>query len=394
MSTKDWLEKDFYKVLGVSKTAEQDEIKKSYRKLARKYHPDSNAGDASAEAKFKEVSEAYDVVGDTKKRKEYDEARRLFGSGGFRMPGGAGQSGGQGFGFDVGDLFNRSGQTAGSGGGGLGDILGGMFGGGGGRTTTTTSTARPRRGADIETEATIEFAEAVNGVTVALRMTSDEPCKTCRGTGAKYGTVPKVCLKCEGTGMQTSVQGGVFAMTEPCTECKGRGLVVDQPCETCHGSGRGQSSKTMQVRIPAGVQDAQRIRLKGKGAAGERGGPAGDLYVSVHVTPHRIFGRQGEHLILAVPVSFTEAALGAEIKVPTLDGLPVTVRIPAGTANGSKLRVRGKGSVRRDGSKGDLLLTIEVQVPHELTDEQRQKLQEYSTASAQPDLRAGLFGSP
>jgi molecular chaperone DnaJ len=305
------------------------------------------------------------------------------------MPGGGAQGGGQGFGFDVGDLFNRSGST---GGGGLGDILGGMFGGGG-RTTTTTSTARPRRGADIETEATIEFAEAVNGVTVGLRMTSDEPCKTCRGTGAKYGTVPKVCLKCEGTGMQTSVQGGVFAMTEPCTECKGRGLVVDQPCETCHGSGRGQSSKTMQVRIPAGVQDSQRIRLKGKGAAGERGGPAGDLYVTVHVKSHRIFGRQGEHLTLAVPVSFTEAALGAEIKVPTLDGLPVTVRIPAGTANGSKLRVRGKGSVRRDGTKGDLLLTIEVQVPHELSDEQRAKLQEFSSASAQPDLRAGLFGS-
>jgi len=392
MSTKDWLEKDFYKVLGVSKTAEADEIKKSYRKLARKYHPDSNAGDASAEAKFKEVSEAYDVVGDPKKRKEYDEARRLFGSGGFRMPSGSGQGGG-GFNFDVGDLFNRGGSgTGGGSGGGLGDILGGMFGGGG-RTTTTTSTARPRRGADIETEATIEFAEAVNGVTVALRMTSDEPCKTCRGTGAKYGTVPKVCLKCEGTGMQTSVQGGVFAMTEPCTECKGRGLVVDQPCETCHGSGRGQSSKTMQVRIPAGVQDGQRIRLKGKGAAGERGGPSGDLYVTVHVTVHRIFGRQGEHLTLNVPVSFTEAALGAEIKVPTLDGMPVTVRIPAGTANGSKLRVRGKGSVRRDGTKGDILLTLEVQVPHELTDEQRAKLQEFNSASEHPDLRAGLFGS-
>ncbi|MFG1907466.1 molecular chaperone DnaJ [Kribbella sp. NPDC048928] len=388
MSTKDWIEKDFYKVLGVSKTAEADEIKKSYRKLARKYHPDSNAGDTKAEAKFKEVSEAYDVVGDPKKRKEYDEARRLFGSGGFRMPGGSGQTGG-GFDFNVGDLFNRGGGQ--NTGGGLGDILGGMFGGGGQRTTTTT--ARPRRGQDIETEATIEFAEAVNGVTVGLRMTSDEPCPTCRGTGAKYGTVPKVCLKCEGTGMQTSVQGGVFAMTEPCTECKGRGLVVDQPCETCHGSGRGQSSKTMQVRIPAGVQDGQRIRLKGKGAAGERGGPAGDLYVTVHTKSHRIFGRQGEHLTLNVPVSFTEAALGAEIKVPTLDGLPVTVRIPAGTANGSKLRVRGKGSVRRDGTKGDLLLTLEVQVPHELTDEQKEKLQEFNSASDHPDLRAGLFGT-
>ncbi len=383
MSTKDWIEKDFYKVLGVSKTAEQDEIKKEYRKLARKYHPDSNSGDAKAEARFKEISEAYDVLGDTKKRKEYDEARRLFGGGGFRMPGGSGQ--GSGFGFDVGDLFNRGGASAG---GGLGDILGGMFAGG----TRTTTTQRPRRGQDIESEATIEFAEAVNGVTVGLRMTSDEPCKTCHGTGAKYGTVPKVCLKCEGTGMQTSVQGGVFAMTEPCTECKGRGLVVDQPCETCHGSGRGTSSKTMQVRIPAGVQDGQRIRLKGKGAAGERGGPAGDLYVTVHVRPHRIFGRQGEHLTLAVPVTFTEAALGAEVKVPTLDGMPVTVRIPAGTANGAKLRVRGKGSVRRDGTKGDLLLTIEVQVPHELSEEQRAKLQEFSTAAAQSDPRAELFG--
>lgn len=383
MSTKDWLEKDFYKVLGVSKNADADEIKKAYRKLARKYHPDSNSQDATAEAKFKEVSEAYDVIGDPKKRKEYDEARRLFGSGGFRMPG---SSGGQGFGFDVGDLFSRSGT---SGGGGLGDFLGGVFGGG---PRTTTTTARPRRGADIESEAAIEFAEAVNGVTVGLKMTSDTPCKTCHGTGAKYGTVPKVCLKCEGTGMQTSVQGGVFAMTEPCTECKGRGLVVDDPCPTCHGSGRGQSSKTMQVRIPAGVQDGQRIRLKGKGAAGERGGPPGDLYVTVHVKPHRIFGRQGEHLTLTVPVTFTEAALGAEIKVPTLDGTPVTVRIPPGTANGAKLRVRGKGSVRRDGSRGDLLLAIEVQVPHELTEEQRAKLQEYSTAGSRTDPRAALFG--
>jgi molecular chaperone DnaJ len=382
VSTKDWIEKDFYKVLGVSKTAEADEIKKAYRKLARQYHPDSNSGDAKAEAKFKEISEAYDVLGDAKKRKEYDEARRLFGGGGFRMPGGSGSGGG--FSFDVGDLFNRGGAA---GGGGLGDILGGVFGGG----TRTTTTQRPRRGQDIESEATIEFAEAVKGVTVGLRMTSDEPCKTCHGTGAKYGTVPKVCLKCEGTGMQTSVQGGVFAMTEPCTECMGRGLVVDQPCETCHGSGRGQSSKTMQVRIPAGVQDGQRIRLKGKGAVGERGGPSGDLYVTVHVKPHRIFGRQGEHLTLTVPVTFTEAALGAEIKVPTLDGMPVTVRIPQGTANGAKLRVRGKGSVRRDGTRGDLLLTIAVQVPHELTDEQRAKLQEYSSAAAQPDPRAELF---
>ena len=379
MSTKDWIEKDFYKVLGVSKTAEADEIKKAYRKLARKYHPDSNSGDPKAEAKFKEISEAYDVLGDAKKRKEYDEARRLFG-GGFRVPTGSGSGGG--FSFDVGDLFNRGGA-----GGGLGDILGGVFGGG----TRTTTTQRPRRGQDVESEATIEFPEAVNGVTVGLRMTSDEPCKTCHGTGAKYGTVPKVCLKCEGTGMQTSVQGGVFAMTEPCTECLGRGLVVDQPCETCHGSGRGQSSKTMQVRIPAGVQDGQRIRLKGKGAAGERGGPAGDLYVTVHVRPHRIFGRQGEHLTLTVPVTFTEAALGAEIKVPTLDGMPVTVRIPQGTANGAKLRVRAKGSVRRDGTRGDLLLTIAVQVPHQLTEEQRAKLQEYSSAAAQSDPRSELF---
>ena len=380
MSNADWATKDFYQVLGVSKDADAKDIKKAYRKLARANHPDSNPGDAAKHDRFKQVAEAYDVVGDTKKRKEYDEIRAAYAGGGF----GGGFPGGFPGGFGGGNAGGT--QTF-----DLSDILGGMFGGGG--RTTTSTTARPRRGQDIETEATIEFAEAVNGVTVGLRMTSDEPCPTCRGTGAKYGTVPKVCLKCEGTGMQTSVQGGVFAMTEPCTECKGRGLVVDQPCETCHGSGRGTSSKTMQVRIPAGVQDNQRIRLKGKGAAGERGGPAGDLYVTVHVHKHRIFGRQGEHLTLNVPVSFTEAALGAEIKVPTLDGLPVTVRIPAGTANGSKLRVRGKGSVRRDGTKGDLMLTLDVQVPHELTDEQKEKLQEFSSASDQPDLRAGLFGS-
>jgi molecular chaperone DnaJ len=390
MSTKDWLEKDFYKVLGVSKTAEADEIKKAYRKLARKYHPDSNAGDASAEAKFKEVSEAYDVVGDPKKRKEYDEARRLFGSGGFRMPSGSGQGGG-GFNFDVGDLFNRGGGTGG-GGGGLGDILGGMFGGGG-RTTTTTSTARPRRGADIETEATIEFAEAVNGVTVGpaddqRRAVQDLP-----------GHRREVRHGAEGL---PEVRGHGHADLGP-----GRRVRHDRAVHRVQGPRPGRRRAVRDLpRLrprpveqdhagphPAGVQDGQRIRLKGKGAAGERGGPAGDLYVTVHVKSHRIFGRQGEHLTLNVPVSFTEAALGAEIKVPTLDGMPVTVRIPAGTANGSKLRVRGKGSVRRDGTKGDILLTLEVQVPHELTDEQRAKLQEFNSASDHPDLRAGLFGS-
>ncbi len=248
MSTRDFLEKDYYKALGVSKTATPDEIKKSYRKLARKYHPDANKGDPKAEERFKEISEAYNTLSDAKRRKEYDDARSLFGSGGFRPPG---QGGAGGFPFDIGDIFSGQGAPSGSG-GRLGDLLGGMFGSGGRGTQ-----ARPRRGTDVETEATLSFNDAIDGTTVSLRLTGEGACPTCHGTGAKSGSVPRVCPTCQGTG-QSSRNLGSFAFSEPCKECRGRGLVVDDPCPSCAGSGRAMSSRTIQARIPAGVADGQR----------------------------------------------------------------------------------------------------------------------------------------
>ena len=387
MSTKDCIEKDYYKVLGVSKDAKPEEIKKAYRKLARDNHPDQNPGNADAERRFKEISEANDVLSNEAKRKEYDEARRLFGGGGFRFPGAGTRAPGGGVGVD--DLFRTASDSS------FTDLFGGLFGGSGGGTRTTRySTARgPRRGSDVEGEVTVDFLEAIEGVTVSMQMISDAPCEACRGTGAKAGTVPRVCPTCEGSGMQTSTSGGVFAVTGPCRDCRGRGMVVDDPCPVCHGSGRGKSAKAMQVRIPAGVTDNQRIRLKGKGGAGENGGAAGDLYVTVHVRPHPIFGRRSDNLTLTAPVTFAEAALGAEIEVPTLGGQPVKLRIPPGTPNGRTFRVRGKGVRRRDGTRGDLLVSVEVLVPAALNDQARQALASYAEAVGSADPRAKLFAA-
>jgi molecular chaperone DnaJ len=377
VSTKDFLEKDYYKILGVSKTATADEIKKSYRKLARRYHPDANKGEAKAEERFKEISEAYNVLSDSKRRKEYDDARSLFGGGGFRTPG-SGQGG-----FDLGDLFGGAGAPGGGGSGRLGDLLGGMFGGRG-------TQPRPRRGADVETETTLAFSDAIDGSTVSLRLTGEGPCPTCHGTGAKAGSVPRVCPSCEGTG-QSSRNLGSFAFSEPCKECRGRGLVVDDPSQACSGSGRAMSSRTIQARIPAGVADGQRIRLKGKGAPGERGGPAGDLYVRVHVTPHPVFGRNGNNLTVTVPITFPEATLGAEVKVPSHRGAPVSVRIPAGTPTGRTFRVRGKGARRPDGTNGDLLVTVAVQVPQNLNSAGKEALEAFHEATAGEDPREDLL---
>lgn len=383
MSTKDFLEKDYYKVLGVAKTANADEIKQSYRKLARKYHPDANKGDSSAEERFKEISEAYNVLSDEKRRKEYDEARSLFG-GGFRVPTGAGRPGQGGqagsFGFDLGDLFGGTTDS----GGRLGDLLGGVFGGGRGTQN------RPRRGADVETEVTLSFADAIDGTTVPLRLTGEGPCSVCRGTGAKAGTTPTVCPTCRGSG-QSSRNLGTFAFSEPCRTCRGRGLVVEDPCPACGGSGRAMSARTIQARIPAGVADGQRIKLKGKGASGERGGPAGDLYVRVHVSEHPVFGRSADNLTVTVPVTVPEAALGAEIKVPSHGGAPVTVRIPPGTPNGRTFRVRGKGVRRKDGTRGDLLVTTDIVVPRDVTGKGRKALEDLREATAGEDPREELL---
>jgi molecular chaperone DnaJ len=386
VSTRDYIEKDYYKSLGVPKNATAPEIKKAYRKLARQYHPDANKNDAKAEEKFKEISEAYDVLSDEKRRKEYDEARSLFGGGGFRVPTGSpgGANGQGGFTFDIGDILGNARAGGASAAGGIGDLLGGLFGG-----ARRTTAQQPRRGADVETEATISFEEAAGGVTVPLRMASPQPCGACRGTGAKAGTMPRVCPTCNGTGATSRGAGG-FAFSEPCRDCRGRGLIVDDPCPVCHGSGRAMSEHTMRVRIPAGVEDGQRIRLKGKGSPGERGGAAGDLLVLVHVKPHPVFGRSGGNLTITVPVTFPEAALGAEVKVPTLDGKSVTLKLPAGTTSGRVLRVRGRGVARKDGTKGDLLVTVEVAVPRKVSGQAKEALEAYRAATAGENPRAHL----
>jgi molecular chaperone DnaJ len=372
VSARDYVEKDYYAALGVPKDAEQADIKKAYRKLARDLHPDTNPG---GEARFKEVSEAYDVLSDASRRKEYDEARALFGSGGYR-PGS--YAGGGVPGFDLGDLFARAGGQA----GGLGDVFGGLFGG---RSGGTAGRA-PRRGSDVEADVTLSFLDALRGATVPLRLTTTGPCATCGGSGAAPGTSPKTCPTCDGQGVTSRSQGG-FAFSEPCRTCRGSGRTIETPCPGCRGEGRAVSGKTLNVRIPAGVADGQKVRLTGRGGEGERGGPAGDLLVNVHVTPHPFLGRKDDHLTITVPITFAEAALGANVSVPTLDG-PVTVKIPPGTASGRTLRVRGRGI---PGKGGDLLVTVEVAVPQKVSNEARKHLEAFAAAS--PDDPRAFLGA-
>ena len=350
MSTKDWIEKDFYKVLGVSKDATPEEIKKSYRKLARDNHPDQQPGNVEAEQRFKEISEANDVLSDADKRKEYDEARRLFGGGGFRSRAPDSRAARRP------TTCSRQG-----GGGGLGDLFGGLFGANNAnRASRSTTTRGPRRGSDVEGEVTVDFGQAIEGVTVGMQMVSDAACAACRGTGAKSGTVPRVCPTCEGSGMQTSTSGGVFAVTEPCRDCRGRGHDRRQPVPVCHGSGRGRSTRTMQVRIPAGVTDGQRIRLKGKGGAGENGGAAGDLYVIVHVRPHPRLRPKGDNLTLTAPVTFTEAALAPRSRCRRWAARRSSCAFPPGRRTDARSGCGARASTKRDGTKGDLLVTVEV----------------------------------
>ena len=388
MSSKDWLEKDFYAVLGVNKSASADEIKKSYRKLARDLHPDRNP-DKGAEEKFKAASEAYDVLSDDKKRKEYDEMRSLFGSGAFRR----GARSGGGAQFDPSDLFGGftgAGAGAGAGGGaagagdrrfggaGFSDIFSSIFSGGGPGGAGAGPAARrgPHRGRDVETEVTLDFVQAVRGTTLPLKLRSAGECDTCHGSGAKPGTTPRTCPQCSGTGLISRNQGS-FSFSEPCRECQGAGSIVDEKCPECRGTGGVTKSRTINVRFPAGVADGQRIRLSGRGEPGDRGGPAGDLYVQVMVKPDDLFGRSGDDLTLSVPITIAEAVLGTDLRVPTLDA-PVTLRVPPGTPSGRKLRARGKGVARKDGPPGDLIVTVEMQVPDGVTGEAREALERFS----------------
>jgi molecular chaperone DnaJ len=380
MSSKDWLEKDFYAVLGVPKSASADDIKKAYRKLARDLHPDRNPGNREAEEKFKAASEAYDVLSDDKKRKEYDEMRSLFGSGAFRR--GARSGGTQ---FDPSDLFGGFGGGGGAAGGnpagdrrfggaGFSDIFSSIFSGGGG--PGGAGRRGPRRGRDVETEVTLDFAQAVRGTTLPLTLRSAGECDTCHGSGARPGTTPRTCPHCHGTGLISRNQGS-FSFSEPCRECQGAGTIVDEKCPECRGTGGVTKNRTINVRFPAGVADGQRIRLSGRGEPGDRGGPAGDLYVQVMVRPDELFGRSGDDLTLTVPITIAEAVLGTDLRVPTLDG-PVTMRVPPGTPSGRKLRARGKGVARKDGPPGDLIVTVEMQVPDGVTGEARDALERFA----------------
>ncbi|QNK81439.1 molecular chaperone DnaJ [Nakamurella sp. PAMC28650] len=373
MSAKDYYEKDFYAALGVSKTATAAEIKKAYRKLARDLHPDKNPNNKQAEEKFKTVSEAYDVLSDDTKRKEYDEARQLVGTGGFGGFGGQRGGGGAAGGFDINDLLRNQG---GGGAGGLGDIFGGLFN----RGATNTRAARAKRGGDVETEVRISFTESVSGVTIPIRLAERGTCPTCLGTGAKPGTSAHDCPVCNGTGLTTRNQGS-FAFSEPCTNCHGSGSIIDDPCPTCHGERTVLQSRTLSTRIPAGVSDGQRIRLAGKGDAGSGGGPHGDLFVVVHVSGHELFGRSGDNLTLTVPVTFPELVLGTDLTVPTLTG-SVRLRVAPGTASGRKLRVKGAGVKRKDVT-GDLIVTVEVAVPQKLSTEAAAAMEAFAAAQTE-----------
>ncbi len=357
---REWFEKDYYDVLGVSESATKSEITKAYRKIARENHPDQHPGDEAAEDRFKEASAAYDVLGDEEKRKEYDEVRRMGpmagGMGGAGGPGGAG-----GFNFNVGDV------------GDLGDIFGGLFNRGGARGRAGGRATGPRRGADLAASLHLGFEDAVRGLTTSVHLTSEAACSVCDGSGAAPGSTPLVCTDCGGRGVRDENQG-FFSFSQPCPTCQGRGVRISDPCGNCGGSGVEHRPREIKVRIPAGVNDGQRIRLKGRGGPGRNGGPPGDLEVTVTVGAHPIFGRSGDDLTVTVPITFPEAALGTELDVPTLDGDPVKIRIPAGTKSGKVFRVAGRG-VERKGRTGSLLVTVEVAVPAKLSKEERKVIE-------------------
>ncbi len=357
---REWFEKDYYKVLDVPKNASASEVKKAYRKLAQKFHPDANPGNHEAEDRFKEASAAYEVLGDEDKRKRYDQVRDMAASG----FGGRSGSGFPGGGFPGGGRVRVEGFPFGE---DLGDIFGGLFGGAragrGGRAGA--------RGDDLEADVRVSFEDAMKGTTVPVSISGPAPCKACGGSGAEPGTTPTVCGDCGGSG-SVAVNQGFFQMARPCARCGGSGRIVLNPCKACRGSGSVKTTRKFSVRIPAGVKDGARIRLAGRGEPGGPGAATGDLFVRVNVTPHKTFGRKGNDLTLELPVTFPEAALGANVRVPTLDGA-VTLKVPAGTAGGRTFRIKGKG-VPKKGGYGDLLVTVKVAVPSRLSKEEKELL--------------------
>ena len=360
---REWFEKDYYKILGVAEDAAASAITKAYRKLAKKLHPDANPGDTAVEERFKEVASAYDVLGDAPKRKAYDEVRRLGPMTGAFGPGGPGPAAG----FNV--NFEQMGD--------LGNLVGDLFG--------RRRRGEAQRGADVETEVKLDFAHAVSGTTITVPVTGEARCRTCEGLGTKPPAKPRPCSTCSGTGVNDENQG-LFSFSRPCTACAGRGTVIDDPCPSCRGRGMENRRREVKARVPAGVTDGQRIKIGGRGAPGHGvGSTRGDLYVRVQVRPHRLFGRDGKNLTLTVPVTFSEAALGAEVQVPTLDASTVTIRIPPGTATGRRLRIPASSAT----GGADLIVEVDVVVPQSLSDEQRAAMEAFAAAPGE-DLRSHL----
>ena len=354
---REWLEKDYYKILHVKESDTDKEITRAYRKLAKQYHPDSGGGN---EERFKEISSAYDVLGDVDKRKEYDQVRKMGPVGGIFN--------GQGFASD----FDIS------------DLVGGLFNrvrGGGQRGGGASRGPGPQRGSDLEAELHLDFEDAVRGLTTTIHLTGDAPCQTCHGTGAEPGTLPTTCPQCNGTGIVADNQG-LFSFSQTCPRCAGRGVIIETPCHTCHGTGAERRERGVKVRIPAAVAEGQRIKMKERGGPGRNGGPPGDLYVLVHVSPHGIFARKGDDLTTTLRVPFATLALGGDVEVPTLEGDIVKIKVKPGTQPGTTMRVRGRG-VHTDKKTGDLLVTLQVAVPKALTDAQRAAIEALAATPGQ-----------
>lgn len=366
---------DYYETLGVQKNATEEDLKKAYRKLAKQYHPDANPGDKTAEAKFKELSEAYSVLSDPQKRAAYDQ----YGHAAF--DGMAGGAGGFNGGFDMGDIFESF----------FGNDFGDIFGGGGRRRSG------PRRGSDVHTNLQIKFEEAVFGTTKEIQLPMDETCSTCKGTGAKPGTVAENCRHCNGSGqerVQQQTMFGTMTSVRTCSICKGEGKIIKEPCTGCRGSGKVRMNKNLQVNVPKGIDNGQSIRISGKGEAGQKGGPSGDLLITIYIQPHKLFTREGNNIYLDVPITFVQAALGGEIAIPTLSG-EEKYNVKPGTQTGTVVTLSGKGvpNVRNNRSVGDLVARLKVTVPTQLSDRQKQLLKDFADEMGEEykDNRKGFF---